>query len=143
MYTTIPVTSNAGFPTAGTLHIGTELITYTGKGTNTFNWSYTRSNGTTAATHSSGAVVTDASDYSGWGSAVEASTVTLESGLWSLSNFGQVLVATISNGKTFTWNPGSAAKFTTRASTGTSGFLNSKQSYSNSYYFNFTNNYDT
>ena len=33
--TTIPVTSNSGFPTAGTLAIGNELITYTGKGTNT------------------------------------------------------------------------------------------------------------
>jgi hypothetical protein len=32
--------------------------------------------------------------------------VTLEPGLWSLSNFGQVLVATIANGKTFTWNAG-------------------------------------
>ena len=43
-------------------------------------------------------------------SAVAASTVTLEPGLWSLSNFGQVLVATIANGKTFTWNAGITAK---------------------------------
>ena len=42
--------------------------------------------------------------------------------LWSLSNFGQVLVATIANGKTFTWNAGDAARLTTRASTTTSGF---------------------
>ena len=122
LVTTIPVTSNTGFPTAGTISIGTELITYTGKGTNTFTGATRGANGTAGVTHSSGAVVTDSSDYSGWGSAVEASTVTLESGLWSLSNFGQVLVATISNGKTFTWNSGIAAKFTTRASTTTSGF---------------------
>jgi len=44
----------------------------------------------------------------------------LEPGLWSLSNFGQVLVATIANGKTFTWNAGAARL--TRASTTTSGF---------------------
>ena len=120
--TTIPVTSNANFPNAGTVAIGTELITYTGKGTNTLTGATRGALGTTAAAHSSGAVVTDASDYAGWGSAVQASTVTLESGLWSLSNFGQVLVATISNGKTFTWNSGIAAKFTTRASTTTPGF---------------------
>ena len=58
-----------------------------------------------------------------WGEAVSASTVTLEPGLWSLSNFGEVLVATIANGKTFTWNSGIAARLTTRASTTTSDFL--------------------
>jgi hypothetical protein len=126
--TVINVTSNTGFPTAGTIAVGNELITYQGKGINTLT-GITRGALGTATTgtsngqaHSTGAVVTDASDYSGWGSAVEASTVTLESGLWSLSNFGQVLVATISNGKTFTWNSGIAARFTTRASTTTSGF---------------------
>jgi hypothetical protein len=120
--TTIPVTSNTGFPTAGIILIGTELITYSGKGTNTLTGATRGASGTTAAAHSNSAVVTDASDYTGWGSAVQASQVTLESALWSLSNFGQILVATIANGKTFTWNAGIAARFTTRASTATSGF---------------------
>ena len=57
-----------------------------------------------------------------WGEAASASDVSLEPGLWSLSNFGQVLVATIANGKTFTWNSGDAARLITRASTTTSGF---------------------
>ena len=57
-----------------------------------------------------------------WGEAASASEVSLEPGLWSLSNFGQVLVATIANGKTFTWNAGDAARLITRASTTTSGF---------------------
>jgi len=57
-----------------------------------------------------------------WGEAASASDVSLEPGLWSLSNFGQVLVATIANGKTFTWNAGAASPTTVRASTGTSGF---------------------
>ena len=57
-----------------------------------------------------------------WGEAAAASDVTLEPGLWSLSNFGEVLVATILNGKTFTWNSGINARLTTRASTTTSGF---------------------
>ena len=67
-------------------------------------------------------MVTNATDFTGWGNAVEASTVTLEPGLWSLSNFGEVLVATVANGRTFTWNSGIAARLTTHASMLTSGF---------------------
>ncbi len=118
----IPVTSNSGFPTAGTLAIGTELITYTGKGTNTFTGATRGALGTTAAAHNNSVVVTNATDFTGYGNAVEASTVTLEPGLWSLDNFGQVLVATIANGKTFTWNAGITDRLTTRASTTTTDF---------------------
>ena len=118
----IPVTSNTGFPTAGTLAIGTELITYTGKGTNTFTGATRGALGTTEAAHNNSAVVTNATDFTGYGNAVEASTVTLEPGLWSLNNFGQVLVATVANGKTFTWNAGITARLTTRASTTTTDF---------------------
>ena len=57
-----------------------------------------------------------------WGEAAAATDVTLEPGLWSLDNFGQVLVATIMNGKTFTWNAGASTPLETRASTATSGF---------------------
>tara|TARA_A100001015_G_scaffold40506_1_gene44416 strand:+ start:1762 stop:3681 length:1920 start_codon:yes stop_codon:yes gene_type:complete len=59
----------------------------------------------------------------GWGSAASASSITLEPGLWSLDNFGEVLIATIANGKTFTWNAGAASAFANRASTTTSNFL--------------------
>ena len=129
--TVINVTSNSGFPTAGTIAVGNELISYTGKGTNTLTGitrgafgtaTFGTSNG---QAHSSGATVTDASSFTGFGSAVQASNVSLEPGLWSLSNFGQVLVATIANGKTFTWNAGAASPLTVRASTGTSGFSTS------------------
>ena len=65
---------------------------------------------------------TDTWGTGGWGEASPASDVSLEPGLWSLSNYGQVLIATIANGKTFTWNAGDAARLTTRASTTTSGF---------------------
>jgi len=65
---------------------------------------------------------TDTWGTGAWGEASPASDVSLEPGLWSLSNFGQVLIATIANGKTFTWNAGDAARLTTRASTTTSGF---------------------
>ena len=58
----------------------------------------------------------------GFGSAASASNITLEPGLWSLDNFGEVLIATIANGKTFTWNAGAASPFTNRASTTTTNF---------------------
>jgi hypothetical protein len=131
--TVINITSNTGFPTAGTIAVGNELITYTGKGTNTLT-GITRGALGTATTgtsngqaHSTGATITNATDFTGWGDAVEASTVTLEPGLWSLNNFGQVLVATVFNGKTFTFNSATATLSTTigattRASTTTSGF---------------------
>ncbi len=57
-----------------------------------------------------------------WGEAATASEVSLEPGLWSLDNFGQVLIATVANGKTFTWNGGAASALDNRASTTTSGF---------------------
>ena len=129
--TVINVTSNTGFPTTGTIAVGNELITYTGKGTNTLTGITRGAFGTATVgtsngqAHSNGATVTDASNFTGFGSAVQASQVILEPGLWSLDNFGQVLVATIGNGKTFTWNAGAAAPTTVRASTGTSGFSTS------------------
>ena len=68
---------------------------------------------------------TDTWGAGNWGEASSADDVTLEPGLWSLSNFGEVLVATIANGKTFTWNAGAATPLETRASTSTSGFSTS------------------
>jgi hypothetical protein len=65
---------------------------------------------------------TDTWGSGNWGEASSADDVTLEPGLWSLSNFGEVLVATIANGKTFTWNAGAATPLDNRASTTTSGF---------------------
>jgi len=41
----------------------------------------------------------------GWGSESSTSSVILDPGSWSLDNFGEQLVATIKDGKTFVWNP--------------------------------------
>ena len=57
-----------------------------------------------------------------WGTARATSDVTLDPGNWSLDNFGQVLVATIFNGKTFTWNAGATNARTIRASLTTTNF---------------------
>jgi len=123
--TTITLTSATAFPTAGTILVDSELITYTGKSTNDLTGCTRGASGSTAATHSDGATATDASDFGGWGVAVKADQVQLEPGLWSLDNFGQVLVATIANGKTFTWNSGATSATSNRASTSTSSFLTS------------------
>ena len=50
------------------------------------------------------------------GSAVNASTVQLEPGLWSLRNWGDVLVATIANGKTYAWDASASSRLSIRAS---------------------------
>ena len=41
-----------------------------------------------------------------WGSGTTSSSIILDPGSWSLDNFGEQLIATIKDGKTFTWNPG-------------------------------------
>ena len=40
-----------------------------------------------------------------WGSASTTSNVIIDAASWSLDNFGQVLIATVKNGKTFSWSP--------------------------------------
>jgi hypothetical protein len=50
-----------------------------------------------------------------WGTASATSNVILDPGLWSLDNFGQILTATILDGKTFTWNAGAATPRGNRA----------------------------
>jgi hypothetical protein len=52
-----------------------------------------------------------------WGSASTTSSVVLDPGSWSLDNFGQILIATVKNGKTFKWSPINAdpSALTTRA----------------------------
>ena len=123
--TTITLSDASAFPSSGTILVDSELISYSGKSTNDLTGCTRGASGSTAATHSNGATATDASDFGGWGVAVKADQVELEPGLWSLDNFGQVLVATIANGKTFTWNAGATSATSNRASTTTSSFSTS------------------
>ena len=51
----------------------------------------------------------------GWGQDSSTTNVVLAPGSWSLDNYGQILVATIKNGKTFTWDPSVANRLTIRA----------------------------
>ena len=120
--TNVTLTATTNFSAAGRILVESELISYASISSPNLQSIVRNVNGTTNAAHNNGTAVVDATNYSDWGEAVLASEVTLEPGLWSLDNFGQVLVATIANGKTFTWNAGAASPTTVRASTGTSGF---------------------
>ena len=50
-----------------------------------------------------------------WGTSRTVSDVILDPGNWSLDNFGQILIATVFDGSTYTWNPGASNPRTTRA----------------------------
>jgi len=113
--TTITVDATVAFPTTGRINIGTELITYTGKTGTTFTGCVRGVNGSTAASHLDNAIVTNATDWVDWGEESNNIGVTLSPASWSLDNFGQILVATIKNGKTFTWNPSSPGRLGVRA----------------------------
>ena len=123
--TQIRLTDASGFPTSGTIAVENELITYSGKSTNELTGIARAQKGTSTAIHADATTVDNATLYAGWGSAVAASSVTLEPGLWALDNYGDVLLATILNGKTYTWDSSIAARFTTRASTTTPNYLTS------------------
>jgi hypothetical protein len=50
-----------------------------------------------------------------WGTARTASNTIINAGSWSLDNFGELLIATIKDGKTFKWDPNAGAGVTVRA----------------------------
>ena len=78
--------------------------------------------------------------HGNWGEAATASDVSLEPGLWSLDNFGEVLIATIANGKTFTWNGGAARPLNNRASTTTTILQLGNNPTASKNYISITNN---
>ena len=99
--TSITLASTTGFPTSGTIKVGAEFISYTGISTNDLT-GITRDVAGTRSAHASGSGV---EYYIGWGEASLSSTLTIDPASWSLDNFGENLIATIKNGKTFEWNP--------------------------------------
>jgi len=112
--TSLTMASSTSFSSSGTVQIGSELITYTGNSGGTLSGLTRGANGTTAAIHSSGATVTDASGFFAWNAAASGDIVT-DPGLWSLDNLGNSLVATIFNGESFTWDSDASNATNTRA----------------------------
>jgi len=112
--TSLTMASSTSFASSGTVQIGNELITYTGNSGGTLSGLTRGATGTTAAIHSSGATVTDASNFFAWNAAASGDIVTAP-GLWSLDNFGNKLIATISGGETFEWDSDPTTANATRA----------------------------
>ena len=115
--TNIVLASSNTFPASGTIRIGTEDISYTANntGTNTLSGGARNVNGTTAATHSQNDVITNITDFNGWGEASSTTQFTLDPGLWVLDNFGTKLIALIYNGECFEWDATPEDALTTRA----------------------------
>ena len=99
--TSITLADTTGFPATGTIKVGAEFISYTGISSNDLT-GITRDVAGTRSAHSSGAGV---EYFTGWGEASLSQTLTIDPASWSLDNFGQQLIATIKNGKSFSWNP--------------------------------------
>jgi len=115
--TTINVASTTGFPSTGTnfIQVDNEEISYTGLTATSFTGITRNVRGTTNASHSDGATVTNFSAYSAWGQAASTTDKVREPGLWSLDNLGSKLIALIFNGECFEWNADAANATATRA----------------------------
>ena len=98
--TVIPLTSTNGFPSTGTIRIGTEDISYTSINGNNLEGATREVDGTTKAAHNSGDTVTNITDYVGWGEA-SSDDFTIDPGLWVLDNYGTKLIALIYNAQCF------------------------------------------
>ena len=113
----ITLASSTGFSTTGTkqIRIDTEDLSYTGISSDVLTGVTRGVNGTTAATHSDGATITDITDYSGWGEASSSGDKVAEPGLWALDNYANKLVALIVNNACFEWDSDLSNATSTRA----------------------------
>jgi hypothetical protein len=115
--TTINVASTTGFPSSGTnfIQVDNEEISYTGITATSFTGITRNVRGTTNASHSNGATVTNFSAYSAWGQAATSTDKVAEPGLWALDNLGSTAICLIFNGECFEWNSDLTNAVTTRA----------------------------
>ena len=115
--TTLTLTDASLFSSSGTnfIIIGSEEISYTGVSGNTLTGLTRGVAGTTAASHSDNATVTNSTDYVAWGEAASGDLV-LEPGMWSLDNFGDKAICLIHDGACFSWDSSLSNATSTRAS---------------------------
>ncbi len=115
--TTINVASTTGFPSTGTnfIQVDNEEISYTGITATSFTGITRNVRGTTNASHSNGATVTNYSSFSAWGQAASTTDKVAEPGMWALDNLGSTLIALIFNGECFEWNADASNATATRA----------------------------
>jgi hypothetical protein len=112
--TSITLTSVTGFGTSGTILIDSELITFSGVSSQTLTGCTRGTNGTLAASHTTGATVQLANSFIGWG-VPAAPTIGTQLRTWTQSNFGQDLVFNPRNGALYIWNVASNPNVWNRA----------------------------
>jgi hypothetical protein len=110
--TTITVVSTSTFTASGAIWIDGEYITYASKTTapsaEEFLGCVRGFDGTTAASHNSGDLVSQATAFLGWGeAAATVSGVDVALRLWSQSTFGEYLLFNPRGGGIYIWQPGS------------------------------------
>ena len=115
--TEITLASVTGFPTTGTnyVQIGAEEISYTGVSGTKLTGITRAARGSTRSSHSTGATVTNTSQWTGWGSPAANTDKVTDPGLWSLDNLGTTLIALIHNGECFEWDGDAINATATRA----------------------------
>ena len=114
--TSITLTSTVGFPDSGTnfIKVGTEEISYTGVSGNDLTGITRNVRGTSNASHSTGATVTNTSDFTAWNQQT-AEGLALDPGMWSLDNFGDKAICLIHDSAVFEWNSVASNATGTRA----------------------------
>ena len=103
--TTIPVVDTSLFTSSGTVLIGTELITYSGKTLTSLTGCTRGTSGTSAAAHIGGTNVFLSTTFAGWGTGYTP-TFGTQLRLWSQSNFGEKLLFNPRGGAFYVWDPG-------------------------------------
>ena len=119
--TSLTLDSSEAFPSTGVLLIDSERLSYSANDTDagTISSITRAADNTTAASHSDGATVKDATDYTKWGASQTGDVITAP-GLWHLDNYGNKLIATITDSATFEWDSDATGATSTRATAVTS-----------------------
>ena len=114
--TSIVLTDASLFPSTGTnfIQVGSEEISYTGVTGNTLTGITRAVRNSTRSSHSSGATVTNTTDFIAWGEAASGDLV-IEPGMWSIDNFGDKAICLIHNSAVFSWDSSLSNATETRA----------------------------
>lgn len=100
---TINCTSASVFAASGTIYIGSEGITYSGKTGTSFTGCTRAANGTTPSAHANGDLISQyASTATGWGLAAPTG-IGIQLRLWSQSNYGEDLIFNPRGGAMYYW----------------------------------------
>ena len=102
--TTIDAATTTAFTSTGTILIGEELVTYTGKTAGSFTGCTRGQSGTTAASHNASVPIQQSDTFIGWGNAATSLTDGQQLRLWGKDNFGEDLVFNVENGGVYYWD---------------------------------------